>query len=87
MLKSLNGGSGTIPASSIQLREDAFKEDADGKYDIEMNYPTGSGPGTFNHTVSSSYDITGRAGPLLRGCPRAEHTGTRSGGSGWVAPV
>jgi hypothetical protein len=55
---SLNSGSGKIAASSIQLGEDAFKADGDGKYDILLNYPTGSGPGTFNHTVSSSYDIT-----------------------------
>jgi hypothetical protein len=55
---SLNGGSCTIAASSIQLGEDAFKADGDGKYDILLNYPTGSGVSTFNRTVSSSYDIT-----------------------------
>ncbi len=55
---SLNAGAGTIAASSIKLGEDSFMADGDGRYDILLNYPTGSGSGTFNDAVSSSYDIT-----------------------------
>ena len=55
---SLNSGAGSIAASSIQTGTKAFMADGDGLYDILMSYPTGSGPGTFNNTVSSTYDIT-----------------------------
>ncbi|GAC1454513.1 MAG: hypothetical protein PVSMB6_10380 [Steroidobacteraceae bacterium] len=54
----LNTGPGNIAASSIQLGEDAFKADGDGRYDVLLNYPAGSGAGTFSGTLSSSYDIT-----------------------------
>jgi hypothetical protein len=97
-----NGGSGTIAASSIGLGNDQFMADGDGKYDILLSYPTGSG---FNKGMTSTYDITdskaaisaasfyflstkaGGHGPFYAAAHVQNTTGAGSGGSGWVAPV
>lgn len=61
VFKSLNSGSGDIAATSIQTGG-GYKADGDGKYTFVMDYPTGSGTGTFNNTETSVYQITCAAG-------------------------
>lgn len=103
VFSSLNGGSGTIAATSIGKKEDGFMADGDGKYDILLSYATGSG---FMHGVTSTYDITdpgsstfsaasfnflstpaGGHGPFDAAAHVQNTTGAGSGGSGWVAPA
>jgi len=97
-----NGGAGTISASTITAREDGFKADGDGRYDIQLMYPTGGG---FNKSMTSTYYITdskatisalsffflstssGGHGPFYSAAHVQNTTGAGSGGSGWVAPV
>lgn len=99
---SLNGGQGTIGYGSLQLGEDAFKADGDGKYDILLSYPTSGA--TFNGGDTSSFDITysgsgafDAASFNFLSSPAGGHgpfdaaahvlDTSSTGGSGWVAPV
>lgn len=99
---SLNGGSGTVDDSSLQLGENQFMADGDGKYDILLSYPTSKG--TFNGGDTSSFDITysgagtfDAASFFFLSLPAGGHgpfyaaahvlNTSSSGGSGWVAPV
>ncbi|MCI0749539.1 MAG: hypothetical protein L0Y32_03185, partial [Nevskiales bacterium] len=90
--------SGVI-ATDIDQQSNAFKADGDGKYDIVVDYPNGSG---FDANMASVYDITGIStltadsfyylsfpsgghGPFLSAA-HVQNTGDGDG-SGWVAPV
>ncbi|HEV2269376.1 MAG TPA: hypothetical protein VGR92_07960 [Steroidobacteraceae bacterium] len=100
--KSLNGGSGTVNDSSLQLGENAFMADGDGKYDILLSYPTSGA--TFHGGDTSSFDITysgsgtfDAASFYFLSDPAGGHgpfyaaahvlDTSANGGSGWVAPV
>ena len=100
--QSLNGAPGTISDSSLQLKENGFMADGDGKYDILLSYPT-SGT-TFHGDDTSSFDITysgsgtfDAASFYFLSFPAGGHgpfyaaahvlDTSSTGGSGWVAPV
>lgn len=99
---SLNGGPGTVNDSSLQVGENQFMADGDGKYDILLSYPT-SGV-TFSGGDTSSFDITytgsgtfDAASFYFLSFPAGGHgpfhaaahvlNTSASGGSDWVAPV
>ena len=99
---SLNGGSGTVGDSSVQLGENQFMADGDGKYDILLAYSTNKN--TFTGGDTSSFDITysgtgtfDAASFYFLSFPAGGHgpfyaaahvlNTSASGGSGWVAPV
>jgi hypothetical protein len=94
--------SGTYASTQISSGSNKFMADGDGKYDIQLLYPTGMG---FNKGMTSSYYITDSSESLTAGdffalsAPAGGHgpfysaahvqntTGTGTGGSGWIAPV
>lgn len=99
---SLNGGAGTAGDSQLQLGEDQFMADGDGKYDILLSYATSKS--TFSGGDTSSFDITytgtgafDAASFYFLSSPAGGHgpfyaavhvlNTSSSGGSGWVAPV
>lgn len=99
---SLKGGSGTIGDSSLQLGENQFMADGDGKYDILLSYPTNTG--TLSGGDTSSFDITYSGSGTFDAAsfdflsfPAGGHgpfyaaahvlDTSASGGSGWIAPV
>jgi hypothetical protein len=99
---SLNGGGGTVGDSSLQLGENQFMADGDGKYDILLSYPTSKA--TFSGGETSSFDITYSGAGTFDAAsfdflsdPAGGHgpfdaaahvlDTSSSGGSGWVAPV
>ena len=101
--QSLNSAPGTINDSSLQLKENGFMADGDGKYDILLSYPT-SGTTTFHGGVSSSFDITYSGSGTFDAqsfyflsFPAGGHgpfyaaahvlDTSSTGGSGWIAPV
>lgn len=100
--QSLNGAAGTVSYSSLQLGENGFMADGDGKYDMLLSYPT-SGK-TFSGGDTSSFDITysgsgtfDAASFLFLSQPAGGHgpfyaaahvlNDDGKNGSGWVAPV
>jgi len=99
---SLNSGSGTVADSSVQLGENLFMADGDGKYDILLSYSTSKA--TLSGGETSSFDITysgsgtfDAASFYFLSYPAGGHgpflaaahvlNTSPSGGSGWVAPV
>jgi hypothetical protein len=94
--------SSTAPsATSIQTGIDAYKADGDGKYDIKMGFPNGSG---FDAGEALSYDITGIStltaasfkflsqpagghGPYYAAAHVQNTKGVGTGNSGWIAPT
>lgn len=94
--------SSTAPsATRIQTGIDAYKADGDGKYDIKMVFPNGSG---FDAGEALSYDITGIStltavsfkflsqpagghGPYYAAVHVQNTTGLGTGTSGWIAPT
>lgn len=100
--QSLNGAAGTVSYSSLQLGENGFMADGDGKYDMLLSYPT-TGK-TFSGGDTSSFDITysgsgtfDAASFYFLSQPAGGHgpfyaaahvlNDNGNGGSGWVAPV
>lgn len=86
-----------VNATSVSGRNNNFRADGDGRYDILFSYPSGAG---FNRNLTSIYDITGFAtltaqsfyflsapagghGPFYA----AAHVQNTPGGSGWVSAV
>ena len=101
--QSLNGAAGTAGDSSLQLGENAFMADGDGKYDILISYAT-SGSKIFSGGDTSSFDITYSGSGTFDAqsfdflsSPAGGHgpfyaaahvlDTSPSGGSGWLAPV
>lgn len=100
--QSLNSAPGSVNYSSLQLGENKFMADGDGKYDILLSYPT-SGT-TFHGGDTSSFDITYSGSGTFDAdsfyflsFPAGGHgpfyaathvlDTSASGGSGWIAPV
>lgn len=88
-------------ATGIQTGINAYKADGDGKYDILMQFPTGSG---FDAGETLTYNITGIStltaasfmflsqpagghGPFYAAAHVQNTTGAGNGGSGWIAPT
>jgi len=99
---SLNGAPNTVTDSSLQLKENGFMADGDGKYDILLSYATSGA--TFSGGDTSSFDITYSGSGTFDADsfyflsePAGGHgpfyaaahvlDTSASGGSGWVAPV
>jgi hypothetical protein len=94
--------SSTAPvANKISLSSNAYKADGDGKYDIKMEFPNGSG---FDAGEILAYEITGIStltaasfsflsapagghGPYYAAAHVQNTTGAGSGSSGWIAPT
>lgn len=88
-------------ASKISLAKDSYKADGDGKYDIRMEFPNGSG---FDAGEILAYEITGIStltaasfsflsapagghGPYYAAAHIQNTTGAGLGNSGWIAPT
>jgi hypothetical protein len=90
-----------LALATVGLGTDSFMADGDGKYDIRLRFPSGSG---FDAGESVAYTITGipsltaasflflsaaagGSGPFFSAAHVQNTTGPGSGDSGWIAAV